>query len=205
MPRLTGLRITAALLIVACCADAPRAAPALGAAADTQKTSTTKATTVATVPAAAAKDAVVADATVADGLAPESHLLDTPDTEPAAMDPIPASAGAPAAPSVLAPGRPRRPLVRPATGANAQAFVPLGSEIPDGPVAAANAPHLSCGDTRPTACTLDYKPVCADVDTGVRCITTPCPSSERKTFGSACRACRDPKVASYVSGTCPKD
>jgi hypothetical protein len=39
---------------------------------------------------------------------------------------------------------------------------------------------MSCSDPRPTACNLDYKPVCAEVDTGVRCITAPCPSSERK-------------------------
>jgi hypothetical protein len=48
-----------------------------------------------------------------------------------------------------------------------------------------------------------YEPVCATRDTGIRCITAPCPSEEKKTMGNACSACSDPKVYSYVKGECP--
>jgi hypothetical protein len=48
-----------------------------------------------------------------------------------------------------------------------------------------------------------YLPVCATRDTGIRCITTPCPSTERKTMSSACSACSDPRVVSHVKGECP--
>ena len=119
---------------------------------------------------------------------------------PAAADPVPAST----TPSILAPtARERRPLVRPAQDPGTPPLRATGSEVPEAPYAVPNAPRMSCSDPRPTACNLDYKPVCAEVDTGVRCITTPCPSSERKTYSSACKACRDPKAVAYVSGRCP--
>jgi hypothetical protein len=65
------------------------------------------------------------------------------------------------------------------------------------------APLTDCPATRPASCSLDYAPVCAAVDTGVRCVTTPCPSTTRKTFGSACKACRAPNVTGYATGECP--
>jgi hypothetical protein len=119
---------------------------------------------------------------------------------PAAVDPVPAAAS----PSILVPSaRARRPLVRPAQDPGAPPLRATGSEVPEAPYAVPDAPRMTCSDPRPTACNLDYKPVCAEVDTGVRCITAPCPSSERKTFSSACKACRDPKAGAYVSGRCP--
>jgi hypothetical protein len=119
---------------------------------------------------------------------------------PAAVDPVPASAS----PSILAPTRrDRRPLVRPAADPATPPLRATGSEIPDAPYAVPDAPRMTCSDPRPTGCNLDYKPVCADVDTGVRCVTAPCPSTERKTFSSACKACRDPKAVAYVAGRCP--
>lgn len=60
----------------------------------------------------------------------------------------------------------------------------------------------SCPDTRPTACSREYKPVCATRDTGVRCVTTPCPSSERVTYANDCSACREEKVYGYTPGAC---
>lgn len=88
------------------------------------------------------------------------------------------------------------------------------------PVAANPAPAPATGETAPmptqpplvdTACTaprtkmctMDYNPVCATRDTGIRCITTPCPSSERKTFSNGCSACTDPKVSGWTMGACP--
>jgi hypothetical protein len=62
---------------------------------------------------------------------------------------------------------------------------------------------VTCTDPRPQVCTMIYDPVCATRDTGVRCITTPCPSSEQVTKSSSCNACSDPKVISYVKGECP--
>lgn len=67
----------------------------------------------------------------------------------------------------------------------------------------ADATPVACTEPRPQACTMDYRPVCATRDTGIRCVTTPCPSSEQKTFGNACSACGDPKVSQYVNGECP--
>jgi hypothetical protein len=62
---------------------------------------------------------------------------------------------------------------------------------------------VMCKDPRPEACTAQYDPVCATRDTGLRCITAPCPSSEQKTMGNACTACSDPKVSGWVKGECP--
>ena len=62
-----------------------------------------------------------------------------------------------------------------------------------------------CEDPRPELCTRDYRPVCALRDTGVRCITTPCPSTEWKTYSNACSACSDPDVMGYKLDECPDD
>ena len=59
-----------------------------------------------------------------------------------------------------------------------------------------------CPEPRPQMCTRDYRPVCASRDTGIRCITTPCPSSEQKTYGNACSACADASVMAYRDGAC---
>lgn len=59
-----------------------------------------------------------------------------------------------------------------------------------------------CQDPRPEMCTREYRPVCGLKDTGIRCVTEPCPSSEHKTYGNACDACADPAVLSYSAGAC---
>lgn len=64
-------------------------------------------------------------------------------------------------------------------------------------------PHPA--DAGPIACTREYMPVCGMVDTGVRCVTTPCPSTQFKTFGNRCTACADPKTISYRPGACDAD
>jgi hypothetical protein len=61
-----------------------------------------------------------------------------------------------------------------------------------------------CTEPRPEVCTTEYFPVCASKDTGVRCVTTPCPSTENKTYSTACTACADPKVHGYVMEACEK-
>ena len=62
--------------------------------------------------------------------------------------------------------------------------------------------YKECKDPRPQICTREYRPVCATRDTGVRCVTTPCPATELKTYGNACSACGDPKVLGYRAGAC---
>jgi hypothetical protein len=59
-----------------------------------------------------------------------------------------------------------------------------------------------CPAERPQMCTREYLPVCASRDTGIRCVTTPCPSVEWKTYGNACDACSDPKVTGHRPGAC---
>lgn len=60
-----------------------------------------------------------------------------------------------------------------------------------------------CPEQRPQICTMDYRPVCATRDTGARCVTTPCPSTEQKTYSNACSACTDAKVIGYIADECP--
>ena len=62
--------------------------------------------------------------------------------------------------------------------------------------------QTQCTSPRPQMCTRDYRPVCATRDTGVRCVTTPCPSTEMVTKSNACTACADEKVFGYTEGAC---
>lgn len=121
-------------------------------------------------------------------------------TTPAAPAPAPGPAQAD---SVLGPSRDRAPLVKPDLPPGLPPLIPLEGAPPEADYAKPDAKPETCREPRRDKCSLDYKPVCAEVDTGVRCIRAPCPSSERKTFGSACRACRDPGVTTYVEGRCP--
>ena len=62
--------------------------------------------------------------------------------------------------------------------------------------------QTQCKSPRSQMCTREYRPVCATRDTGVRCVTTPCPSTEQVTKSNACTACADEKVFSYTEGAC---
>lgn len=66
----------------------------------------------------------------------------------------------------------------------------------------ANSAQTQCKSPRPEMCTREYRPVCATRDTGIRCVTTPCPSTEQITKSNACTACSDEKVFSYSVGEC---
>jgi len=59
-----------------------------------------------------------------------------------------------------------------------------------------------CTNPRPQICTREYRPVCAAVETGINCITTPRPSTKEVTYATGCTACADPKVRSYRPGKC---
>jgi predicted methyltransferase len=62
--------------------------------------------------------------------------------------------------------------------------------------------YVKCPERRSNMCTKIYLPVCADVDTGIRCIRAPCPSVEQKTYASDCTACADTKVIGHRPGAC---
>lgn len=65
-------------------------------------------------------------------------------------------------------------------------------------------PELTlCPEQRPQICTMDYRPVCATRDTGIRCVTAPCPSTEQKTYSNTCSACADVKVIGHIPDECP--
>jgi len=59
-----------------------------------------------------------------------------------------------------------------------------------------------CTNPRPEMCTMDYRPVCATKDTGVRCVTQPCDSTETATYSNGCSACSDHMVLSYEPEAC---
>lgn len=77
------------------------------------------------------------------------------------------------------------------------------NSVPASPAVITNSTNATqCKDPRSAMCTKEYRPVCATRDTGVRCVTTPCPSTELVTKSNACTACADEKVSSYVLGRC---
>lgn len=51
-------------------------------------------------------------------------------------------------------------------------------------------------------CTKEFRPVCGQVDTGIRCVQPPCPSAEPKTFSNPCMACMEPKTVGYFPRSC---
>ena len=59
---------------------------------------------------------------------------------------------------------------------------------------------VQCKSPRPEICTEQYLPVCANKDTGIRCVKAPCPSEEKVTYPNACSACADSKVYGYLPG-----
>ncbi|MGI0117158.1 hypothetical protein [Zooshikella sp. RANM57] len=72
-----------------------------------------------------------------------------------------------------------------------------------GCVAKQPANYVACPETRPEACTRHYQPVCAERDTGVRCVTTPCDEAvEWVQKSNSCEACADGKVYGYYPGEC---
>ena len=87
-----------------------------------------------------------------------------------------------------------------------QSHKQAGTDVVPTPPPVVTAPESStqtqCKSPRSQMCTREYRPVCATRDTGVRCVTTPCPSTEKVTKSNACTACADEKVFSYTEGAC---
>ena len=65
--------------------------------------------------------------------------------------------------------------------------------------------YAECRNPRPQICAQGYEPVCGLRDTGVRCVTTPCPSTEPVTYANACLACMEDDVLGYEPGQCIDD
>jgi hypothetical protein len=76
---------------------------------------------------------------------------------------------------------------------------------PDESAQARDPGWVECVVPRPEVCTKEWRPVCGLRDTGVRCVTTPCPSWETKTYGNACAACADPDVYGWRPGECERE
>lgn len=69
-------------------------------------------------------------------------------------------------------------------------------------VTAQSISSAECTLPRPEVCAEIYMPVCAVRDTGIRCVTTPCDSTENVNYSNACSACSDENVFSYTDGLC---
>ena len=77
------------------------------------------------------------------------------------------------------------------------------SNIKESPDATESNPFaVQCKSPRPQICTMDYTPVCATRDNGVRCVTSPCESTETASYSNGCSACSDPSVYSYQMDAC---
>ena len=87
-----------------------------------------------------------------------------------------------------------------------QSAKPIETDVVVKPIPVVTTPdnmaNTQCKSPRSQMCTREYRPVCATRDTGVRCVTTPCPSTEQVTKSNACTACADEKVFSYTKGVC---
>lgn len=53
-----------------------------------------------------------------------------------------------------------------------------------------------------TKCATILKPVCAEVDTGLRCVRAPCPSTAQQTFDNECIACLNKNVRGFWPMSC---
>jgi hypothetical protein len=64
-------------------------------------------------------------------------------------------------------------------------------------------PYVRCEESQRNAvCTMEYDPVCADVETGARCAEASCPGTQNITYPNRCGACSDPLVSGYWPGEC---
>ncbi len=66
--------------------------------------------------------------------------------------------------------------------------------IPEATLETDNTESLTfCQEPRPQVCTMDYRPVCAELKEG-----------GSKTYSNGCGSCTDPKVVGYRDGACEK-
>jgi hypothetical protein len=122
----------------------------------------------------------------------------TEGTEPAASEAAEPTSGAEPTPQTEPSAEPSDVPAEPIPSTNEGAEAP-GAEAP---ASGGRMAFTTCPEERPEACTREYRPVCGEVDNGVRCITTPCDSTDQKEFGNACTACADAKTTGYWPVAC---
>lgn len=102
----------------------------------------------------------------------------------------------------------RHPIMSPSFRASTlllAACVAAGCTGSTPPSPKSDAATTDCAEPRPKICTREYFPVCGLRDSGIECVTTPCDTTEWKTYANACTACSDPDVDRYRPGACPED
>jgi lipid-binding SYLF domain-containing protein len=105
-----------------------------------------------------------------------------------------------AAPAVTPPSAVANGAPSSTPAASAPATAPAALSMPPG------EQHLCSPESRQAEmCMMIYAPVCAVVDTGIRCVKAPCPSTKLVQFANACTACKDPKTNGYYAGACVPD
>ena len=62
--------------------------------------------------------------------------------------------------------------------------------------------YVSCKEPRPVFCPEIYSPVCALIDTGIRCIMAPCPVDKYETRPNSCQARISNNLYGYLPGVC---
>ena len=84
--------------------------------------------------------------------------------------------------------------------ANGQNFI---ENISDEPGSSLSPQFIQCEPSAETAvCTMQYDPVCALKDNGIRCVTAPCPSFDAVTEGNSCTPFRMNQSLGYYPGAC---
>jgi hypothetical protein len=73
------------------------------------------------------------------------------------------------------------------------------------PSSSAPSYYQACPERRPEACIEIFQPVCAERDTGIRCITANCQSTEKVEYANSCKACADKSVIGYSSDRCESE
>jgi len=107
-----------------------------------------------------------------------------------------------AAPTATVPAEPAPTTEAPPPPADkpADTQAPPPEDKPQGRLA-----FQACSDEsrKAAGCTKDLRPVCGEVDTGLRCVRAPCPGTTApRTFSNACMACIEPKTTGFWPMSC---
>jgi hypothetical protein len=81
---------------------------------------------------------------------------------------------------------------------------PTDTEEPPPPAGGGRLAMQQCSEEsrKMKGCTKELNKVCAEVDTGIRCVRAPCPSTAPQTFDNPCLACSNKNVRGYWPISC---